>query len=179
MAAQASADSQSNRSATGQPFPHRDLILFLTFSVILVTLVGQGLALPSVIRALGLDHAGRHERRSTRGEEYDARRRSIEAALERLDELAAERGLPASVVTPLHAQHRVRLRHMEHHSGGDDGHKKLAELHDEIEFLVIAAERQRTNDLFCEGKLTDEARRRIERDFDLREAHLANHRDEE
>ena len=166
-------------TATGQPFPHRDLILFLTFSVILVTLVGQGLALPSVIRALGLDHAGRRERRSARGEEYDARRRSIEAALERLDELAAERGLPASVVTPLHAQHRVRLRHMEHHSGGDDGHKKLAELHDEIEFLVIAAERQRTNDLFCEGKLTDEARRRIERDFDLREAHLANHRDEE
>jgi monovalent cation/hydrogen antiporter len=37
----------------GQPFPHRDLILILTFAVILVTLVGQGLLLPTVIRALG------------------------------------------------------------------------------------------------------------------------------
>ena len=50
-------------TTNGQPFPNRDLILFLTFSVILVTLVGQGLLLPSVIRALGLAHAGRRERR--------------------------------------------------------------------------------------------------------------------
>ena len=69
---------------------------------------------------------------------------------------------------------RVRLRHIEHHAGGNDGHKQLAKLHDEIELLVIGAERQRTNDLFCAGKLTDEARRRIERELDLREAHLAN-----
>ena len=48
-------------TATGQPFPYRDLILFLTFSVILVTLVGQGLLLPWVIRELGLSHAGRKE----------------------------------------------------------------------------------------------------------------------
>ena len=46
-------------TADGQPFPGRDLILFLTFSVILVTLVGQGLLLPAVIRMLGLAHAGR------------------------------------------------------------------------------------------------------------------------
>jgi CPA1 family monovalent cation:H+ antiporter len=46
-------------TATGTPFPDRDLILFLTFSVILVTLVGQGLMLPWVIRGLGLAHAGR------------------------------------------------------------------------------------------------------------------------
>ena len=38
--------------ANGNPFPYRDLILFLTFVVILVTLIGQGLALPAVIRAL-------------------------------------------------------------------------------------------------------------------------------
>jgi hypothetical protein len=44
---------------------------------------------------------------------------------------------------------------------------------------VIGAERKRTNDLFCAGKLTDEARRRIERELDLREAHFANQRGED
>jgi monovalent cation/hydrogen antiporter len=162
-------------TATGQPFPNRDLILFLTFAVILVTLVGQGSALPWVIRALGLDHSGRYERRSVMAEEYEARRRAIEAALERLDQLAAERNLAQSVVTTLRAEHRMRLRHIEYNSDANDGHKRLANLHDEIELLLIAAERLRTNDLFCGGKLTDEARRRIERELDLREAYLANH----
>ena len=74
-------------TANGQPFPDRDLILFLTFAVILVTLVGQGLMLPSVIRALGLAHAGRRERHTDRAEEYEARRQAIEAATERLDQL--------------------------------------------------------------------------------------------
>jgi hypothetical protein len=44
---------------------------------------------------------------------------------------------------------------------------------------LIVAERQLINDLFRDGKLKDEARRRIERELDLREAHLANQRDEE
>ncbi len=39
----------------GAPFPHRDLILFLTFCVIFGTLVGQGLSLPLLIRWLGVD----------------------------------------------------------------------------------------------------------------------------
>jgi hypothetical protein len=101
------------------------------------------------------------------------------AALERLDRLAAERDLAGNVVQTLRANHRARLKHIEHHSDGDDGHKKLTELHDEIELLLIAAERQQTNDLFRSGKLNDEARRGIERELDLREAYLASQRDEE
>src|SRR5215470_15228584 len=49
-------------TASGAPFPDRDLILFVTFAVILVTLVGQGLLMPAVVRWLGLVRAGRHER---------------------------------------------------------------------------------------------------------------------
>src|SRR5665213_3352632 len=41
---------------SGAPFPHRDMILFVVFGVIIVTLVGQGLLLPSVVRWLGLNH---------------------------------------------------------------------------------------------------------------------------
>jgi len=166
-------------TATGAPFPDRDLILFLTFSVIIVTLVGQGLMLPLVIRALGLAHAGRRERHADRAEEHQARQQAIEAAIERLGRLAADRGLSEDVVRPLRAHYRGRLEQVAHRSDGDDGHRRLGELQDKIELLLIGAERQRINELFRAGKLKDEARRRIERELDLHEAHLANERAEE
>src|SRR5262245_64004153 len=61
--------------SAGEPFPDRDLILFLTFSVIFITLVGQGLVLPWVIRVLGLQHAGRKRSEERRvGKECRCRR---------------------------------------------------------------------------------------------------------
>jgi CPA1 family monovalent cation:H+ antiporter len=163
---------------SGAPFPGRDIILFLTFAVILVTLVGQGLLLPWVIHALGLAHAGRRERHAERVEEYEARRAALEAALERLEQLAAERDLPEDVVKPLRAHHRDQLRHVNNRSDGDATHRKLTELREDIEQELIAAEREHVNELFCAGKLKDEVRRRIERELDLREADLANRREE-
>jgi monovalent cation/hydrogen antiporter len=163
----------------GQAFPQRDLILFLTFFVILVTLVGQGLLLPFVIRILGLANAGRRERHSDRAEEFKARRQAIEAAVERLDQLATERNLPAEIVAPIRAYHRERATRVTHRSDNDDGHKKLMELRDDIETELICAERKVINDLYRSGKLKDEARRRVERELDLREAHLASVRAEE
>ena len=52
--------------------------------------------------------------------------------------------------------------------------RKHGELHDEVELVLIAAERTRINEFFRLGKLKDDARRRIERELDLREAHLFN-----
>jgi monovalent cation/hydrogen antiporter len=161
-------------TATGQPFPYRDLILFLTFSVILVTLVGQGLLLPWVIRVLGLSHAGRKEREINRIEEHKARSEAVEAASERLDQLAAEGNLSPDVIELIRAQHGDRLKHIDGRHTGDGISGKHGERHDEIELLLIAAERTRINDLYRSGKLKDEARRRIERELDLREAHLSN-----
>ena len=163
-------------TSMGQPFPYRDLILFLTFSVILITLVGQGLMLPWVIRQLGLHHAGRKERQINKAEEYQARSEAVQAAIEQLDQLAAERDLSPDVLEAIRVQHRDRLKYLESPSAGDDGHKNHGELHDEVERLLIAAERTRINELFRSGKLKDEARRRIERELDLREAHLSNQR---
>ena len=65
---------------TGEPFPYRDLILFLTFAVILITLVGQGLMLPWVIEWLGLFQAGRKEREINRAAELQARSEAVRAA---------------------------------------------------------------------------------------------------
>ncbi|MGA2779216.1 MAG: Na+/H+ antiporter [Steroidobacteraceae bacterium] len=159
---------------SGALFPDRDRILFLTFAVILVTLVGQGLLLPTVIRVLGLANAGRREHHNDRVEEFAARKLAIEAASKRLDELVAERELAEDLVRPLRARHHERLRHVEHRGNGDEGHKRTIELHDEIEYQLIGAERDQINDLYRRGKLKDEARRRIERELDLRDAQLTN-----
>jgi CPA1 family monovalent cation:H+ antiporter len=161
-------------TADGGIFPDRDEILFLTFSVIIVTLVGQGLMLPTVMRALGLAHAGRRERHADRIEELAARRQAIEAAGSRLEELIAERNLAKDLVQPLRARMRDRLNLVERNDDSGGEHKRHIDLDNEIELLLLAAERRQINDLYREGKLKDEPRRRIERELDLREARLAN-----
>jgi monovalent cation/hydrogen antiporter len=163
----------------GRPFPDRDLILFLTFSVILVTLVGQGLSLPAVIRLLGLAKAGERELQIDRTEELLARRQAIDSAIERLERLATERALPDDLVQRLQTRHRERLRHFERVPEREGSHHDLTAPSDEIERLLLAAERERINDLYRQGTLKDEARRRLERELDLREADLAGHQHEQ
>jgi monovalent cation/hydrogen antiporter len=161
-------------TSTGDPFPNRDLILFLTFAVIMITLVGQGLLLPWVIRRLGLLRAGRTEREVHRTAERNARAEAVRAASERLQQLAAERNLSSDLVEIIRGQHRDRLKHVDHERHGSEAVREHGGLHDEVERLLIEAERARVNDLFRNGELTDEARRRVERELDLREAHLSS-----
>jgi CPA1 family monovalent cation:H+ antiporter len=163
---------------SGMPFPERNLILFLTFAVILVTLVGQGLLLPAVIRWLGLASAGDSERRDEREEEYQARREAVRAALARLEQIRSERQLPAEEVQSLRARHQVRLAHAEQRVDGRDGHRELSRRDEAIEAILLEAERERINELYRAGALKDEPRRRIERDLDLRAAQLVNIREE-
>ena len=165
--------------ADGSPFPHRDLILILVFAVIFVTLVGEGLTLPAVVRVLGLANAGRLEREAETEEEFKVRKRAIEAAIERLAALDESRKLPEPVVAPIRAHLRTRLRNVENRKDGDERHMKLAELGDELELALIEAERELVNTLYRTGELKDDGRRRIERELDLRDAVLANLRSQE
>jgi CPA1 family monovalent cation:H+ antiporter len=159
----------------GRPFPDRDLILFLTFAVILVTLVGQGATLPAVIRMLGLAKAGEQELRTDRSEELSARRQAIEAASERLDRLAAEQKLPDDIVRQFRTKLGDRLRHFESTRAQGNNPEYRTAAADQIELALITAERDRINELYRRGTLKDEARRRLERELDLREANLASH----
>ena len=134
------------------------------------------LVLPRVIRVLRLSHEGRKEREVNRNEEYQARSEAVKAAIERLDQLATEQDLPLDVIEAIRLQHRDRLKHADERPARESAVRNHAELHDEVERLLIIAERTRINDLFREGKLKDEARRRIERELDMREAHLSNQR---
>ncbi len=155
--------------ANGQPFPNRDLILFTTFGVIIFTLVGLGLMLPAVIRWLGVGRAGVEERRREHDAELAARRDALEAGLRRLETIANERNLPEDISALLKARadHRRQLYPT---SMGDDGEIERAALNARLRLELIAAEREFIYQLLREGKITDESRRRIERELDLEEA---------
>ena len=67
-------------TATGAPFPYRDLILSITFGVIMITLVGQGLLLPSIVRWLGLARDSADERQREHEAELAARLEALNVA---------------------------------------------------------------------------------------------------
>src|ERR1019366_2538585 len=76
----------------GEAFPYRDLILFVSFGVIFITLVGLGLGLPPVVRWLGITQAGRAEHVAEHESEIAARRGALGAALKSLAGLPHQRG---------------------------------------------------------------------------------------
>lgn len=166
-------------TSDGRPFPNRDLILVLAFLVVLVTLVGQGLTLPWVVRALGLANAGRREQLAQRAEEFQARREAIAAAGKRLEALAADPDVPADVIARLRAHHHQRLTQICMRADEREEQRKRIATGDEFELLLIAAERDLLNEKYRRGNLKDETRRRLERELDLRDAQLASVRNED
>ncbi len=160
--------------ANGQPFPHRDLILFTTFGVILITLVGLGLLLPLVIRWLGLARHREQEHRQERAAELTARHDAMDAGLRRLEELVQERGLPEEVAAGLRT--RAHTRRQQFPRNLSDGFE-LSVLGSQLRTELISAERAHLYQLLRDGKINDESRRRIERELDLEEASIACKKD--
>src|SRR5258705_5463690 len=157
---------------TGEDFPYRDLILFVAFGVIFITLVGLGLGLPLVVRWLGLAQAGRAEHLAEHESELAARREALAAALKSLDAITNDRELTDEVVKLLRARHETRANQLPD-SLNPDRHDVSAS-GTELTRELISTERKFIHALLRDGKITDESRRRIERDLDLEEASLAN-----
>jgi hypothetical protein len=107
-------------------------------------------------------------------EEFRARRAAIKAALAKLEELTREGQLTEEVLAPVRQLYRERLRHVEYRGDDDDAHTALINERDAVELRLIGAERELINATYRKGQLKDDARRRVEREFDLREAHLAS-----
>src|SRR5262249_32029743 len=97
---------------SGEAFPHRDMILFVAFGVILITLVGLGLGLPPVARWLGVTREGRSEHLAEHEAELAARREALDAALKSLDAITDDRELSDEVVKLLRARHEVRTNQL-------------------------------------------------------------------
>src|ERR1700704_1116295 len=154
----------------GSPFPQRNLIVFLTFSVILVTLVVQGLTLPPLIRALGLAGSKGHE-----SEEEEARKAMVKAALAHLEEARKKDGDKFGGV---HEDFEERYKHrlakltgtVDEEIGANPAvYARYVELAREL----LRAERRTAVKLRNEGRINDELLRRVERELDLSEERLS------
>ena len=156
-------------TTSGDPFPGRDLVLFLTFSVILATLVLQGLSLPLLIRLLGLEDDGSVER-----EETHARVESANAALLRLEELAEEEWVREDTAERVRGMYGYRRSRFAARKMGvdDDGYEERSQAYQRLQHELLQAQRDALVRLRNEGRISDEALHRIERDLDLEETRL-------
>lgn len=156
----------------GGAFPERDLILYLTVAVILVTLIGQGLTLPPLIKALGLSHT-----RAWAPDEAVARLAAAQAALDRIDEVEVEReDVPDEVVERLRDVYRARFARCIAEMRGEAGGHRLEDPAGALRELrrdLITTERAALMELRNDGRLKPDVLRRIQRELDLDEARYA------
>ena len=153
----------------GAPFPDRQLIIFLTFGVILGTLVLQGLTLPLVVRGLGLEEDPLPQK-----EEAKARIYAAEAALARLEELVGEDWVRDDTVERLRGffgfrRERFRSR-FDPESDGAPEERSAA--YQRLMRELLEAERRAVLDLRRGRRIDDTVMRRVIRDLDLEEARL-------
>ncbi len=153
----------------GTPFPGRDLILFLTFTVILATLVGMGLTMPLVIRALRLEDDGMEER-----EHAKARIHAAEAALARLEELLEEEWVREDTAERLRGAYRFRTnRFRARLDDGDDGElESRSQDFQRLRRELLDAERGALVELRRTGVISNEVWIRVGRDLDLEDQRL-------
>jgi CPA1 family monovalent cation:H+ antiporter len=170
-------------TASGAAFQERDLLIFLTICVILVTLVGQGLTFPWVLRGLRVHGDGAEEQ-----EEASAREVATQAARDRIEALAADWPDHRPLIDTLRAQYAHRASHFDDRGSATDDQRTPADgesrtraastaeqeliEHRAIRHAVIEAERDAIIDLRDRDEINDDVLRRIERDLDLEELRM-------
>jgi Na+/H+ antiporter len=150
-------------------FPLRNLILFMTFSVIFATLVVQGLTLPTLIRRLRFDQDDTEER-----EELKARLAATHAALERLDELAGADWTRDDTVERLHGMYEFRRRRLKARGGylEDDGTEDRSQAYQRLVRELLQAQRGAIVRLRNQGVISNDVMHRVERELDLEDSRL-------
>jgi CPA1 family monovalent cation:H+ antiporter len=154
---------------SGASFPNRNLIIFLTFSVILVTLVLQGLTLPGLIRVLDLEDDGLAEK-----EEAKARIYAAQAAIDRLGELEAEEWVRDDTAERLRGLYGFRQNRFRERfdPDGDGTIEDRSQAFQRLMRELIDAERRAVEELRRERRIDDDVMRRVIRDLDLEESRL-------
>jgi monovalent cation/hydrogen antiporter len=154
----------------GTQFPNRDLIVFLTFCVILATVVVQGLTLPRLIGVLDLEDDSHLELK----EDTKARIHAAEAAIARLEELVEEEWVREDTADRLRGLYDFRRnRFRARFDGEDDGEiEQRSSDYQRLMRELIEAERVAVRALRRDRRISDEVMRRVERDLDLEEARL-------
>jgi CPA1 family monovalent cation:H+ antiporter len=151
-------------------FPQRSSIVFVTFVVIFVTLVGQGLSLNPLLRALHVEEESDEELH-----EIEIRTTALEAGLRRIEELQKQSTDAHELddLAQLRHEYETRIAHLR--AGGEDEHRPaLADVtHDYAEKEALRAERLAILRLRDAGEVPDDTFRRIQYDLDLAELRLA------
>lgn len=158
--------------ALPEALEQRNTLIFVTVGVIAVTLVGQGLTLPLLLRLLGLRGA-----REWSPDEAIARLEAAQAALDRLDELEREERITDERLRRMRELYRARFRRCMAVIGGDSEEARAAsrepiERYGELRRELIGVERDAILGLRNEGRLKPDIMREIQRDLDLEEARL-------
>ena len=153
----------------GGAFPNRELIIFLTFGVILTSLVVQGLSFPALLKLIGLEDEGRSEK-----EENKARIYATEAALARLEELADEDWVRDDTLERVRGMFNFRRERFRSRFDpeSDGGIESRSLDYQRLLREVLVAERRAVFDLRREQRIDDVVMRRVIRDLDLEEARL-------
>jgi CPA1 family monovalent cation:H+ antiporter len=156
-------------TAAGASFPQRDLIVFLTFAVIVCTLVVQGLSLPTLIRCLGVRTDG-----SEAEEEIRARLVTTKAAIAQIDALAGEEWTRDETVERMRALYEYRKRRFAARAGEieDDGYEDRSLAYQQMLQLVLKAQREALLRMRSNGELSNEMMNRILRELDFEESRL-------
>jgi monovalent cation/hydrogen antiporter len=153
----------------GQPFPERDLLVFLTFGVIFSTLVLQGLTLPALIRRLRVRGDGTEEDQELRG-----RIGATDAALTRLDELSSEEWTRDETIERLRALYQFRRRRLSARAGAeeDEDYEERSLAYQRLVRELLDAQRRAIVRLRNDGTISNDVMHRIEHDLDLEDSRL-------
>lgn len=157
------------RTSGGGAFPHRDLLVFLAFAVIVATLVPQGLGLALLLRRLGLEGDESVER-----EEDEARLEAARAALRRLDELRSEpwvRDETADRLAGIYRFREQRFRERIDEDGDGEAEERSADFQ-RLRRELLDAERGTIAQLRDDGRIDGDVLGRVERDLDLEDNRL-------
>jgi monovalent cation/hydrogen antiporter len=155
----------------GAPLPDRDLIQFITFSLILVTVVGQGLTLPWLIRKLGVIEDGSEEE----SEEIRARLAIAKAALNRVDELESADWTRDGTIERVRNLYRFRKRRFAARGGfieDEDGIEEGSLAYQRLMHEIYAVQRAELLRLRNQRRISADVMRRVERELDLEEQRL-------
>lgn len=150
------------------PFPQRSLIIFLTFAVLVATLVGQGGTLPWLLRALHIRQDDADER-----EERLALSRIARVALIRLAALRKERKVAAPILAALQRQHRSRWREFADAKEGEDYRMRVTSQYRAIERELLEVQREELLRLRNRGKIDNTVMRRVQALLDLEDEEIA------
>jgi CPA1 family monovalent cation:H+ antiporter len=146
------------------PFPARALVMFLSFAVILATLVIQGLSLGGLIRLVGLKDDDASDR-----EERLARAEAANAAIAAIDGLAETPALPHDILDRLRQLYANRLTRLNEEEDGDPDNPSNADFSDAVRLAAIAAEHGALLTLKKSRTISDETWRMLQRELDMAE----------